>query len=337
MLILLACAVPVESPAPGPVDRVVEAVTPIPAIPARIAELVSDPGVIEADGVAGFRPIVLSNVAEGCVVQGTDEGRACVAAVTKMAMDPEHRPKRLASEGLWAAHTAIVLSAAEKLGIPVDAAFHRRLVQGLHDGTLRSATRHVPSYARFRARWPADEAAALYALWRYDRQHGTDLSVAPIAAWNAWMDEHGATRWGLPMSEVAGGQKTGKYPRGCALSWTVRYQSRFDPERAAATWSTYKQGFLMLDSPFAGFREYPLGVDVPADVDSGPIVGGIGAAATGIGIGAAYAMHDHATAARLEASAAVIHQIPDPELQAVGSSVLAQALEFGGRTAGIEW
>ena len=53
-----------------------------------------------------------------------------------------------------------------------------------------------------------------------------------------------------------------------------------------------------------GFREWPRGVERPADMDSGPIVFGIGTAASALAIGAARAQGDEVLATRLESAAA---------------------------------
>ena len=44
------------------------------------------------------------------------------------------------------------------------------------------------------------------------------------------------------------------------------------------------------------FREYPHGFEKSGDIDSGPIIWGAGAAATGIGLGASLANGDRETA-----------------------------------------
>src|SRR5688500_10914710 len=99
MLWWLACSNP---PTPmeavdAVVDEIAGTVVDVPEIPPRVAALVDDPGVIDEDGVGGFRPVVLSNAAEGCVVRASvdEDGKACVAAVAKMAVDRRHRPKNL--------------------------------------------------------------------------------------------------------------------------------------------------------------------------------------------------------------------------------------------------
>jgi hypothetical protein len=49
----------------------------------------------------------------------------------------------------------------------------------------------------------------------------------------------------------------------------------------------YQEHFYTHIAGWGGFREYPRGIDRAMDIDSGPIVFGMGVAATGIGLGAA--------------------------------------------------
>jgi hypothetical protein len=67
------------------------------------------------------------------------------------------------------------------------------------------------------------------------------------------------------------------------------------PEAAAAWWASSRAALLVTVGPATGVREWPAGEEHPADIDSGPIVAGMGAAATGFGIGASRAIGDDAT------------------------------------------
>ena len=113
------------------------------------------------------------------------------------------------------------------------------------------------------------------------------------------------TSLALPWSEVTGHARTARVPRGCALSWQTRYLREFDPELGARWWRSYRAQFLVDRVALVGFREWPPGMDVTADADSGPIVQGVGAAATAFGIAAARVMGDETLAKRLEATADV--------------------------------
>ncbi|HEU4536929.1 MAG TPA: hypothetical protein VFS00_22560, partial [Polyangiaceae bacterium] len=108
----------------------------------------------------------------------------------------------------------------------------------------------------------------------------------------------------LPPSALKPGSLEGSdVPRGCALSWTVAMRGLYDGAAARGLYERYRQAFWSGAGPLGGFREWPPGVERAADVDSGPIVLGVGAAATAIGIGAARLVGSHDDARALLATA----------------------------------
>lgn len=134
----------------------------------------------------------------------------------------------------------------------------------------------------------------------------------------------------VPAEALAPGVGRGaKVPRGCANSFLVRDTSEFDAPLAATWWAAYRQHFLTPLGPSVGFREWPRGVERRADVDSGPIVFGIGAAASALGISAAKSQGDDALAAQLEASREAALRALASEKQTRG--VLPQVSAFEGR------
>ncbi|HEV8320263.1 MAG TPA: hypothetical protein VG389_01520 [Myxococcota bacterium] len=70
-----------------------------------------------------------------------------------------------------------------------------------------------------------------------------------------------------------------------------------------------------------------------ADADSGPIVDGVGAAATAFAIAAARAVGDGFLAARLAATGSLVGAVAsaDPELRAPSATVLAEVVLLVGR------
>ena len=133
----------------------------------------------------------------------------------------------------------------------------------------------MPSYPGVRARWPADQSATLASLRRYDVAHGAGLSTEPARRYFTVVERSASTD-GLPRSEVARVIDSGCYPRGCALSFSVRYLAEVDPPRARALWQRYVAGYLVDGVLVTGFREWPVGVERGEDAYSGPIVSGIG-------------------------------------------------------------
>jgi len=98
------------------------------------------------------------------------------------------------------------------------------------------------------------------------------------------------------------------------------------PETAREWYAKYEEQFWQQGRWFAGFREYPKDVDVGwfalDDVDSGPVVGGYGAAASAFGIGAARAMgrFDHAYTL---AAQAIVGSWPLPNGTLLGPRMLS--------------
>lgn len=278
---------------------------------------------------AGFRVIALSHVGDGCVGQATAhpergrEARACVEAALERARSLESR------DGLYLSHLGLLYGAADRLGPCVDAGAHERLVRELARRSLADPLKHAASYERVRARWPADQAVTLAAIARFDAAHGTALVRAPLEAWRGVMAQHVDARTGLPWSEVAGVMGGAQLPRGCAQSWLSRYVAEYDPALARAWWQQYREHFEVRLGGIVGFREWPAGVERRADLDSGPIVWGIGTAASAFAVSAAKAQGDLALAAQLEASASAVRALGVGGDAAEG--LLPQAIMFEGR------
>ncbi|MFO0598893.1 MAG: hypothetical protein U0228_26535 [Myxococcaceae bacterium] len=277
-----------------------------------------------------FRIIVLSNVADGCVAQAravpgsADDAKACVAKVLKLA-----RKLQPNDDGLFLSHLNLIYGAADEVGLCPGEAEHRRVSELLARRSLADPLRHAASYASTSLRWPADQSATLASLARFDAAHGTTLVQAPLAAWKQVLEQHLDPDTKLPVSELTGRGPGAKYPRGCAQSWLIRYTSEFDPALASAWWETYRAQFLVRVGPIVGFREWPVGVERAGDVDSGPIIFGVGTAASAFAIPAARSQGDVLLAGQLLAN-------QDTLLAAdvggkVTGQVLVAAISFEGR------
>jgi len=78
--------------------------------------------------------------------------------------------------------------------------------------------------------------------------------------------------------------------RGCGNSYVSLSAPTLWPEQAKQWYELYDENFWQEGSVMSGFREFPrqmTGADWYADVDSGPVIGGIGFAASAFGVGAA--------------------------------------------------
>lgn len=271
----------------------------------------------------GMRIIALSNLADAC---GANRDGACVKRVVNAALSTAVRPidprRQLGDHTLYLSHLAIAQGWCAKLDAGCDSALHDRVIDHL---AKRSAKEGVlVSFPGEPHRYPADQTATLYALHLYDSARGTTRLEVPLEAYRARMSKaDGDVSWGLPPSELEGGHPWSNLPRGCALSWSVRYLAAYDEPAARSMWRAYKKQFLVVIGPVAGFREWPPGHGTDADVDSGPIVLGIGAAATAFGLAAARVLDDTVVTAQLESTEALGKRFVDAR---VADSALAVAI-----------
>jgi hypothetical protein len=149
--------------------------------------------------------------------------------------------------------------------------------------------------------WPVDNLFALESLKLHDALYGTAY-FAPAWSKHARMMDAVTDKSGLPASFVTLDGRARDVPRGCALSWSLAVLPQLDPARSAKLWNAYKRDFFSCGALPCLVREYPRGTERDGDLDSGPIVGGYGLAATGFALAAARANGDDSTAWKLEAT-----------------------------------
>jgi len=225
--------------------------------------------------------------------------------IARRAVHPKVNPYRRRIDGVadlykwgyYLEHLNIALGALAMVNR--DNAFQKlnaRVSRHLRENSLKYENAHADLHAKSRMKWPADQAGILFSLWLHDQNYGTSLSDEPISRWWDYLDRHAIHEdTGLYITEVVGVKKFSGVPRGCALSYLTHYVGRFDPDRAQTIWEGYKTHFLKKSFLGTGFREYPEGFSYRWTPDSGPILFGFGAAATGLGLNAASTVGDHAT------------------------------------------
>lgn len=304
-------------------------------------ELIADPvTVLLADKhtPAQFRIIALSHAAEACVGRHRDgdwtmqQSATCLQTLARAALDPRLSPYgvpvgevvSLGEHGLFLTHLAIVLGARDEIDRSTcDETLHERIISRLVEASLEHPSGVGRSYPASEARWPADQAATTYALWLYDRTHGATRSQAPLARYLASLPAEG-----LPRSELTGTVKDADKPRGSAIAYTVRYLAPVSPVTARMLWGRANAaGFIGKVGPLTALREWPPKIDRPADVDSGPIVNGFGAAATAFGRAAARAIGSEQAAA-LDRTVVFGHQLSKstPGMSSTAQSSLSIAI-----------
>jgi hypothetical protein len=243
--------------------------------------------------------------------------------------------KALGDHNLYLSHLNLVIGARRLIsGDPSHDGLHRRVSRHLVQKSVSDKTAHARSYPRS-ARFPADQAALLASLHLYDLAHGTTLSKRPVARWLDHMKRARHKKYGLHRSSLSPSFKAAHLPRGCALSWTVLYMAQFAPAEARALYSRYRSQFYTHIAGWGGFREYPHGVDGSMDVDSGPIIFGMGVAATGIGLGSARLFGDRRAYSSIMGSAASVGLPPlsFSSRKYLLAPLLGEAILFHGITA----
>ncbi len=158
--------------------------------------------------------------------------------------------------------------------------------------------------------YPVDIVPAIAAIRRADAALGTDHSAFAARAIRGFQGTRLDENTGLPAYVVS--STTGKAldsARGVGLSFMLIWAPEIWPETARQWYQAYRDQFWQEDRWFAGFREYPRGIDMGwfamNDVDAGPVIGGYGMAASAFGVGAVRAMGDVDRARRLAAEGLV--------------------------------
>ncbi len=156
--------------------------------------------------------------------------------------------------------------------------------------------------------YPIDVLAAIGLIERADRTLGTDhgafLARSRRGFEGSMLDARGLVpfRMDLPSGRHV------QPGRGIGMSWVLLFTPDLWPELSERWYATYEQGHYEERALLTGFREYERGTepDWTFEVDAGPVVDGLGTAASAFAIAAArrHGRFDHAYALSTEVSAA---------------------------------
>lgn len=153
--------------------------------------------------------------------------------------------------------------------------------------------------------WPCDSVAAVVALALHDEQFGSGHRAA-LDLYLDWVEDHADPRSAMIPGRVVPGTWEPLEPtRGCTTVWNVALLRPVAPEFAAAEYERARRHLGVERLGFQMFREWPAYDARGADIDSGPIIWGVGMTATGVGLAAARSQGDLRTADDIEALAAM--------------------------------
>lgn len=213
-------------------------------------------------------------------------------------------------------------------------ALQARMSQHLADCSLADGDFHARSYPDS-PKFPADQCVTLASLALQDRNNRTHRWDGLIQGWaNEMKTRLVAPDSDLPRSSLDDAYPNASLPRGCALSWSALYMAQFAPEAGEELYAAYRREFFETALGFGGFREWPRGSNHGIDFDSGPVVLGLGMAATGLGLGAARIYHDpSAYSLILRTSTVGIPSVIGSRRDYLLAPLLGEAILFHGLTA----
>ena len=187
--------------------------------------------------------------------------------------------------GYYLEHLNIILGCYQDVADDKYLGLNTRVTEYLRDESLAQQNAHARLIPHVKMRWAADQAAIIYSLWLYDRNNGTEYHVEPKDRWIEYMETHGKHQeTGMYITEVMGVKDYSNQPRGCSHAYMCYYMEHFDGVKGQEQWELFKK-HMMVDGFFlTGFREYLPGYKGKWTPDSGPIIFGIGVAATGLAL-----------------------------------------------------
>ena len=257
-----------------------------------------------------------------------------ISQVYKRAIHPSVNPyrksldkvKHLGRYGYYLEHLNIIIGAQKRILHSSDFdALNDRISHHLIQNSLSYPNYHADLLPYATMKWSADQAAILYSVWLYDKNHNTSISSDLRSKWIGYMDQkmkHKKT--GLFKTEVLGSKKYSNQPRGCSLSYMIHYMARFSKETASKQWKLYKKYMLKRFLGRFAFREFLEDYKGSWTPDSGPIIAGGGVAATGLGLNAASTMKDYKTYNGLLKTMSPFHTTLKGAEKLIGNSILTR-------------
>lgn len=302
--------------------------------------------------------IALSFMSEGLVsyaIQKPEKQKEAISLLEKaieIAFHPSISPvldlqnvSTWEEEGFYLNHLNVILGSYQRLsGDRKYFQLNKTISEHFAQKILNEPYHNIRSYNKFTDRWPADNAVTLYSLYLFDRNNHTQISELPIKKWLDYMETKGSEpTTKLHYSELTGVEKYSLYPRGCALSWTTKYISDFAPQEAIKLWQNYKKHYHKNFLIISGFREYPPDANLKPDGDSGPIIFGVGAGATGLALNGAKYVGDYFTYYQInnvfklaDLVGNILSYFGHEELQNLSQDALATAIRFNAETK-VKW
>lgn len=213
--------------------------------------------------------------------------------VVKYAVHPTVNPWKKPIEkvsdfnhyGYYLEHLNIILGCYQQVVDDRHFELNERITQYLAHESLIQPNAHARLIPHIKMRWSADQAAIIYSLWLFDQNNGTHYHVDPKERWINYMNTQGKhPETGLYVTEVMRTKRYSLQPRGCSHAYMCYYMEHFAPGAASEQWALFNEHMSIERLGLSGYREYLPGYKGKWTPDSGPIVFGIGVAATGLAL-----------------------------------------------------
>jgi hypothetical protein len=240
-------------------------------------------------------------------IEPRESARGAVEAAVDLVIDPNHAgwvkrhwgDRYLETENAF--YRMLLISAMTSAGNLTGSKAHDEFLRNQADSLAReidgSRAGLLDDYPG--QCYPTDIIAAIAAIRRSDARTQSDHTAFAQRALRGF-DGPLLDPIGLPAysSHAPTGMPT-QPARGCGISYSILRAREVWPERAAQWYATYETHFWQEDWLTSGFREFSRetpGRDWYFDVDSGPVLRGIGFAASAFGVATARAQgrYDHA-------------------------------------------
>lgn len=187
--------------------------------------------------------------------------------------------------GYYLEHLNIILGCYQDVADKKYLELNTRVSEYLREESLAQKNAHARLIPHVKMRWAADQAAIIYSLWLYDQNNGTNYHVESKNRWIEYMENHGKHQeTGMYITEVMGVKDYSNQPRGCSHAYMCYYMAHFDRSHGREQWELFKEHMMVPRFFLSGFREYLPGYKGKWTPDSGPIIFGVGVAATGLAL-----------------------------------------------------
>jgi hypothetical protein len=216
------------------------------------------------------------------------------------------------------------------------------IINGFHDGSrviFEAFSRADPPFPESfkNLTWTADSICALDSLRLHDKLFDTGYFEVRHK-WLAWLKAHLDPQTHLMIAQAGGNENSiVDGTRACAMSWLLSLMPGIDEEFSQQQYSIFrKYWFVPLAGGFLGIQEWYQGREKASDFKPGPVVAGLGAAATGLGIAATRANSDweswHRILRSLETIGLPLNTIYGEKTYFCGQSLLCDTIALWGKT-----